>query len=238
MSRPRGRRRKAGTPAAMRMDWKARTRSGSGGEKGVSGGGGRVSEAAEEDVLEGEALAVAEREVAQGGEELLDRPLAGDGHDFGAQRFVGGVEGDGKLGADFFGGEVGDAGDDARGGDGHARGGDSGVEREAADGLHEVVVVEEGLALSHENEVDAVAVDVDVLVVEDGEDLAGDFSGREIAMGAEKGGHAEFAVDGAADLGGDADGGAARRVDSGWWIVVSRVSGFKFRVSRKSRFPG
>ena len=62
-----------------------------------------------------------------------------------------------------------------------------------AHGLHEVVVVEEGLALSHEDEVDAVAVDLDLLVVEDGEDLADDFAGGEVALEAEEGGHAEGA---------------------------------------------
>src|SRR5271166_6287279 len=186
----------------------------------IAGVGRVVVEAAEEDVLEGETLAVAEREVAQGGEKLLDGPLASDGHDFGAKSFVGSVEGDGELGADVFGAEVGDARDDAGGGDGHARGGNSGIEDEAADGLHEVVVVEERFALSHEDEVDAVAVNIDALVVERGEDLANDFAWGEIALEAEKGRHAELAVDGAADLGGDADGGAARTVSS-----------FKFRVS-------
>ena len=56
---------------------------------------------------------------------------------------------------------------------------------------------------------------VDLLVVEDGEDLSGDFAGGEIAVQAEKGRHAELAVDGAADLGGDADGGAG-----GEWLVA------------------
>ena len=71
----------------------------------------------------------------------------------------------------------------------------------SAHGLHKVVVVEERLALSHENQVDAVAVDFDLLVVEDGEDLSDDFSGGEVAVQAEKSGHAESTFDGAADLG-------------------------------------
>ena len=109
--------------ALVSTDWKASTRSVSGMEKGISGPGlramrltlarsprmrstssracvGVVVEAAEQDVFEGEALAVAEREVAQGGEQLLDGPLLRDGHDFGAERFVGRVERDGELGAD------------------------------------------------------------------------------------------------------------------------------------------
>ena len=71
-----------------------------------------------------------------------------------------------------------------------------------------LVVVEERLAHAHENQVDAVAANFDFLAVEDGNDLAGDFSGGEIALEAEFGGEAELAVDGAADLAGDADGGA------------------------------
>ena len=41
-----------------------------------------------------------------------------------------------------------------------------------------------------------------------GDHLAGDFARGEIALQAEFGGEAELAVDGAADLAGDADGGA------------------------------
>ena len=77
-----------------------------------------------------------------------------------------------------------------------------------ADGGHEVVVVEEGLAHAHEDQIDAVAADLDAVAVEDGDDLAGDLAGGEVALQAELGGEAELAVDGAADLAGDADGGA------------------------------
>ena len=74
--------------------------------------------------------------------------------------------------------------------------------------LHEVVVVQEGLALSHEDQVDAVALHLDLLVVEDGEDLADDLAGAQVALQAQQSGHAEGALDGAAYLAGDADGGA------------------------------
>ena len=46
------------------------------------------------------------------------------------------------------------------------------------------------------------------MAVEDGGDLSGDLAGGEVAADAELGGEAELAVDGAADLAGDADGGA------------------------------
>ena len=142
---------------------------------------------------------------------MLDVPFAGDGHDLLAHLVVGGVEGDGELGADGLFGEAQDAGHDAGGGDGHARFGDADFVDEQADGVHEGVVVEEGLAHAHEDEVDAVAADLDVVALEDGDDLSGDFAGGEVADDAELGGEAELAVDGAADLAGDADGGVVMR---------------------------
>ena len=47
------------------------------------------------------------------------------------------------------------------------------------------------------------------MAAEDGDDLAGDLAGGEVALDAEFGGETELTVDGAADLRGDADGGAA-----------------------------
>ena len=112
-----------------------------------------------------------------------------------------------SFGADGFRSEAQDAGHDAGGGDGHARFGDADFVDEQADGVHEGVVVEEGLAHAHEDEVDAVAPDLDLMALEDGDDLSGDFSGGEVADDAELRGEAELAVDRAADLAGDADGG-------------------------------
>ena len=73
---------------------------------------------------------------------------------------------------------------------------------------HEGVVVQEGLAHAHEDEVDAVWLPMLRLrvAVEDGGDLAGDLARGEVAADAELRGEAELAVDGAADLAGDADG--------------------------------
>ena len=49
------------------------------------------------------------------------------------------------------------------------------------------------------------------MAAEDGDDLTGDLAGGEIAFDAELGGETELAVDGAADLRGDADSGALAR---------------------------
>ena len=166
-----------------------------------------VVDASEQDVFEGYSFARAEWDFADGCDEVCDVPFAGDGHDLFADLIVGGVEGDGELGADRFLGEALDAGDDARGGDGHAGFGDSDFFDQETDGVHEGFVVEERLAHAHEDEVDAVACRSNVVALEDGDDLAGDFSGGEVADDSEFGGEAELAVDGAADLAGDADGG-------------------------------
>ena len=184
----------------------------------------RVVDAAEQDVLEGDPLAVAQRDGRESFEEGGDVPFARDGHDGLADLVVGGVEADGQLGADGFFGEVEDAGKDAGGADGHARLGDGHLGEET-DGGDEVGVVEEGLAHAHEDEVDACGVGVaagagelDLMAVEDGGDLAGDLACGEVAADAQLGGEAELAVDGAANLTGDADGGAA--VGEGAWDVV------------------
>ena len=50
--------------------------------------------------------------------------------------------------------------------------------------------------------------ELDGVAIEDGGDLAGDLARGEVAADAELGGEAELAVDGAADLAGDADGGS------------------------------
>ena len=165
-----------------------------------------------------------------------DVPLARDGHDVGAGGVVGGVEREGEAGAGGLGGEAADGGLDAGGGDGHAGLGQSEAVDEEADGGHEVVVVEEGLALAHEDKVDAGGIvitagagELDVVAVEDGGDLAGDLAGGEIAADAEFGGEAELAVDGAADLRRDADGGAAEgaSLPAAW---VARVVGVVVRA--------
>ena len=168
--------------------------------------GERVVDAAEEDVLEGDPLAVAEGDGAQSFEERGDVPFAGDGHDGFANCVVGGIEADSELGADGLFGEVEDTGEDAGGADGHSRLG-NGHLREKADGSGEVGVVEERLAHAHEDEVDAGGrgvtagtAEFDLVAVEDSSDLAGDLSGSEVAANAQLGGEAELAVDRAAYL--------------------------------------
>ena len=110
------------------------------------------------------------------------------------------------------------------GGDGHAREGEADFRAEQTDRVHEGVVVEEGLAHAHEDEVDAVAAELDLVTAKDSDDLTGDLAGGEVAFDAELRGETELAVDGAADLRGDADGGALARRSRLFVVVFSAVA--------------
>jgi hypothetical protein len=175
------------------------------------GVGGLVVDAAEQDVLESDFFAGAEGDGADGVEDGSGVPFAGDGHDGFADLVVRGVEGDGETRAFGLLCEALDAGHDARGGDGHTRGLELDGAGEQAEGSDPGVVVEEWLAHAHEDEVDAVAAEMDTLALEHGDDLTGNFAGGQVTDDAEFSREAEVAVDGAADLGGDANGGAALR---------------------------
>ena len=166
-----------------------------------------IIDTAKQDVLEGQPLAIAEREVAQSRDQLFDGPLPGDGHDLCAQRFAGRVQRHGQFGPNRLSSEIRDARHDARSRHGHARLRNANALRQQPHRLHKVVVVQKGFALSHENEIDAVALRLDLLGAEHSQDLAHDFAGGQVAMQAQKSSHAEGALDGAAYLAGDADRG-------------------------------
>jgi hypothetical protein len=171
---------------------------------------GTVSHATQQNVFEGDAFAGTERDAAHCGNDFTDRPLAVNGHDFGADRVVGRVEADGKARphverffCEFF-----DAGHDAGGGDGHAPGAQADFADQQAHGSHEVIVIEEWLAHAHEDQIHAITADADGLAFEDRNYLACDFARGEVALQAQLCGEAKLAIDGATDLRGDADGGA------------------------------
>ena len=137
---------------------------------------GLIVDTAEQDILEGDPLAFAERKGFDGFEERGDVPFAGDRHDLLADLVVGGVEAEGELGPQGLVGEAANGGLDAAGGDGHAGLGDADGFDEKVDTGDELVVVEEGLAHPHEDEVDAVCADFDSVAVKDRNDLAGDLA--------------------------------------------------------------
>jgi len=56
------------------------------------------------------------------------------------------------------------------------------------------------LSHAHKNEVDAAFVELNLVALEHGYDLACDFAGSEIALHTEFGGEAELAIDRATDL--------------------------------------
>src|SRR5579875_482240 len=136
-----------------------------------------IIDIAQQDIFEGEPLAGAQREVAQGCHQLGQGPLFGDGHDAGAQQLIRSVEGDREFGAHRLGAKVGQAGHDAGGGDGHTRFWDADAFHQQPHGLHEIVVVEKRLALAHKDQVQAIARERNLLIVENSQDLPHDLAG-------------------------------------------------------------
>ena len=179
---------------------------------------------------------VRKRDSCQGFEEGRDVPFACDGHDGFANGVVRGVEADGKFGADGFRGELLNAREDSGGADSHARLRNRHLS-EDSNSVHEVGVVQKGLAHAHEDEVDARGAvitagtaEFDLMAVEDRGDLAGYLASSEVAADAEFGGEAELAVHSTTDLARDADGRATVR--KGGWIRHARFGIFGFLLFR------
>lgn len=133
------------------------------------------------------------------------------GGDEGLPFSVGGaVQADGEADALPFIGEADDAGDDADGAEGDVAGGEGEafVVGEDVYGRERVVVVVQGFAHTHEDDVaQAFATCLQEAVYEEG--LGDDFAGGEVTLEAHLAGGAEDAAHGAAGLGADAGGGAA-----------------------------
>ena len=122
-----------------------------------------------------------------------------------AQGVVGGVERDAEADLPIFLGEAGYAGDVARGGDGDFARADAhaGGVHEEANAFGHVVVVAEGFAHAHVDDVRGAIAEG--FVRQEDEGLAGDLRRVEIAYEAGMAGGAEGAVQRAAGLRGDAD---------------------------------
>src|SRR5271157_1887400 len=110
-----------------------------------------VVNAAQQNIFEGEPLAIAQWKLPKRSHKLFDRPLLCDWHDLRAQNFIGSVQRHGELGPDWLSSEVGDARDDPRGRNRHARLGNADCLNQQPYSLHKVVVIQEGLALAHED---------------------------------------------------------------------------------------
>lgn len=177
----------------------------------AAGVGVRIVDALQQDVFEAEGFPGAQRVALAGGDEVLQVPLTSDGHDLLALFLVRGVEADGELRADFGLGELVNFGDKAGGGDGDAAlaHADALWVNQEAGGFENVVEIHQGFALAHEDHVHLAAMGVQAMGGGDVEDLADDFAGCEVAFEAHESGEAELAINGAADLGRDAEGVAA-----------------------------
>lgn len=127
--------------------------SGEGG-KGLDVGRG-VVDAGDEDVFEGDHLALAIEVMLTGGGEVGQGMLAVDGHDLVADGVGGAVKGDGETELFRFVGELPDLRGEAGGGDGDLAGTDVGAPRgvEGTECDEEVVVIGEGFAHAHDDEI-------------------------------------------------------------------------------------
>ncbi len=123
----------------------------------------RVVDLVEQHIFEGQPLAGTQRESARRGQQLLQIPFAIDRHQFAPRGVVRGIKRDRQLGPQRLVSEIVNSGDDAGGRDRHARFCDAQALHQQPHRLHEVVVVQEGLALPHEDQVDAVALKRDAL---------------------------------------------------------------------------
>ena len=88
--------------------------------------------------------------------------------------------------------------------------------------LHEVVVIQEGLALPHEDEIEAFALDVYSVVLHHQQDLPDNLPSSKVALDTKQRGQAELAVDCAPHLARDADGCA---LPSGFCCFPVLISG-------------
>jgi hypothetical protein len=167
-----------------------------------------VIDAGDENVFEGEALFVMLLPIRQGFEELIERVFLVYRHDLVSHLIAGTVKGDREADLQGDVGEFFDLRGEAAGGDGHAACADTDapVCIEDFDGPGEIGVVCEGFTHAHEdNVVDALAG-----VGFGMDNLFDDFGGGEVAGEAGEATGTEFAVVGAADLAGDAEGEAIR----------------------------
>ena len=165
----------------------------------------RVVYVPDEDVFQRGHLVPVFSPFLQSGDELGKRPFFVDRHDLAAYFVRGSVQGDSQPYLPGVGGQFFQARHESGGGDGDmarayfqpAVGGDD------FQSVMQVVKVGEGFPHSHENEV------VDPFPGNGfrGEYLSGDFPRGEVAPEPQQAGSAEFAAEGAAHLGGDAEGG-------------------------------
>ncbi len=178
-------------------------------ERGEAGGGfGGIVFAFDECPLEEDSLRCEACVGAAGIDQFGEGPAFAGGDESGAFLFGGTVEADGEAvgGLGFRHAE--DAGDHSDGADGDFGWADACAADvgEDVEGGHDRVVVVEGFAHAHEDDVADFEGGVDG--VEDAagvEDLADDFAGVEVADEAHLAGGAEHAAHGAAGLGADAD---------------------------------
>ena len=145
---------------------------------------GAVVEIFEEDVFEGDLVAGLLIEMVEGIDEGLDVVGLVDGHDLVALFIVGGVKREGQLEFYFVIAELMDHFRDARGRDGDAAGahGQSVGRGDAFDGFEDVLIVQQGLAHAHEDDIGELLFVYPLALLVDEDDFVVDLGVVEIAF--------------------------------------------------------
>src|SRR5579863_1905028 len=135
-----------------------------------------------ENVFESQVLPVPERKITGSGQQFLQIPFPVDRHQPAAQFVVGCIQRYGQLRSHRLGAKIIDTWHDPCSGDGHARRRDANTLHQEADRSHEILIIQEGLAHAHEDDVHAVLWWRDTLVVEHRAELPHDLAGGQIAL--------------------------------------------------------
>ncbi len=114
----------------------------------------RVVHLVEEHIFKGQLFAIAQGKIPRCRDQLFQVPLAVDGHEAGAGDVIRCVERNGQFRPHRLRSQVVDAGHDPRRGHRHARLRDPHSFHQEPHGRDEIVVVEERLAHSHEDQID------------------------------------------------------------------------------------
>ena len=183
-----------------------------------------IVEVLEEDVFEGDLVAGLLIEMIQGFDEGFEIVGFVDGHDLVALFVIGRVQRDGELEFNLVVAELADHLSDSGCGDGDASGahGQAVGGGDALDGFEDVLIIEQGFAHAHEDDVgEFFCVDAFRLLVDE-DDFVIDLVVVEVAFAFHIAGGAELTAQRAADLGGDAGGLAfvGRDQDAFYEVVV------------------
>ncbi len=153
-----------------------------------------VIHAAQQDIFEGHPLLRAQRHLTHCIQHSTDIPLAGHRHDPLADFVVRRVQRNRQLRPYLLRTESQYPRNNARSRDRHPRLGDANFGHQQPHRTHELVIVQERLAHTHEHQVDAVAADLHALALQYCDHLTGDLPRRQVALNPQLRGQTKLTV--------------------------------------------